>query len=193
MARCAGGSMMAPALWSGLLFVAAIVAYPLGIAASLAITLFAMVCVNWWAPFFADSSGNLPRWLYWFQTFDATLDEGWKGGYLASSWGTPGWRRYLARVYWLYRNPAYGFDYFAFGLPFDPSKWRVLLDIETDTLSLFIAVGRGFNIEYGGRFGELKLGWKAWNYWQAGTWRTTPWGPQWRVPLCFTLTPFKRK
>lgn len=180
-------------MMAAFLLLASVVAYPFGVAASLAITLFAMVFVNWWAPLFADSGGNLPRWLYWAQTFDATLDAGWQDGYIAATWGTTGWRRYLARVYWLYRNPCYALDYFVLGLPFDPSKWRVLRNVQTDTLSFFLAIGPAFNLEYAGRFGELKLGWKAWNYWNASAWRTTPWGPSWRVPLCFTYTPFKRK
>jgi hypothetical protein len=185
--------------------------YMLGVVADVLITIIAVFFVNWWAPALSDSSGNLPRWLYWFQTFDATLDAGWQGGYFVASslsWylrplalfyftGSPGTaptglNLFLLRVRWLYRNPAYGFDYFAFGLPFDPSRWRVLKYVNTPTLSLFIAIGDGFNIEYAGRLGELKLGWKAWNYWNNGQWKTVPWGPEWIVPLCFTYTPFKR-
>lgn len=61
--------------------------YPFAVLASLAITVFAMLFVNWWAPLFANSTGNLPAWLYWFQTFDAGLDAGWQDGYLSPSWG----------------------------------------------------------------------------------------------------------
>lgn len=190
--------------------------YPFAVLASLATTVFAMLFVNWWAPLFANSAGNLPTWLYWFQTFDATLDAGWRDGYFTaksptglstrlwyaflaaaclsySGTGIPtGFNLFMLRVRWLYRNPAYGFDYFAFGVAFVPAKWRVLRSVDTPTLSLFVAVGPAFNLEYAGRYGELKLGWKAANYWNAGDWRTTPWGPDWTAPLCFTYSPFKR-
>lgn len=55
--------------------------------------------------------------LYWFQSFDAPLDEFWYGDYTGwpktgktqtdydSSW----WLRYFCYVNWLCRNPAYGF------------------------------------------------------------------------------------
>ena len=55
--------------------------------------------------------------LFWFQTDDAPLDEYWYGdypswfkskfnqAYFDSHW----WLRYLMRVLWLWRNPAYGF------------------------------------------------------------------------------------
>lgn len=167
--------------------------YPMMALLSLLITVFAILAVNWWAPLWADDQANLPRWIKWFQPFDSSLDEGWKGGYLDPSWGATPFKRYLARVYWLYRNPSYGFDYWLFGLPFDFAQWRVIHYIETPMLVLFIAIGNGFNVYYHGRLGMLKLGWKAWNYWQGDGWRKTPWGPVWRVPLCFTMSPFKRR
>lgn len=51
---------------------------------------------------FASKEGWLPRWLWWFQTPDNSLDgdEGWKER------GKPG---YLSRVRWLWRNSMYGF------------------------------------------------------------------------------------
>ncbi len=176
-----------------MIFIQYLVRYPLFALASLLATLIAVFFVNWWAPLFADDQGNLPPWLKWFQTFDASLDAGWQDGYLDPSWGETPFKRYLARVYWLYRNPAQGFDYWPFGLPFDTTQWRVIRYIDTPEQVLFVAIGNGFNIYYHGRFGMAKLGWKAWNYWQGRDWRNTPWGPQWRVPLCCSINPFKRR
>ncbi|MFD2271429.1 hypothetical protein ACFS07_13470 [Undibacterium arcticum] len=76
-------------------------------------TILAVLLINWWAPLFASQDGWLPNWLAWVQTFDASLDA---GGAQGSYWG---------RVAWLNRNPAYGFSYWALGVPFNPSEWRV--------------------------------------------------------------------
>lgn len=57
-------------------------------------------------PLFADRAGWLPTWLWWFETPDNSLDgdKGWQTEHLI------GWPRYLKRVAWLLRNPAYGFE-----------------------------------------------------------------------------------
>ncbi|RRW94284.1 DUF7338 family protein [Pandoraea apista] len=167
--------------------------YPAYVIASWAGAIFAVLFVNWWAVLLADEDGNLPRWLSWFQTFDASIDAGWKDGYFPYEWGaSPSWR-YVARVRWLLRNPGYGIDYSLFGLTFDPACWRVLVNIERYDLVLFFSIGNGWNLYYEGRFGQAKLGWKAWNYWQGNAWRDMPWGPAWRVPVCATYNPFKRR
>ncbi|WP_231409615.1 hypothetical protein [Ralstonia solanacearum] len=170
-----------------------VIVYPFYVLLSLLATLVAMAAVNWWAPLTCDAQGNLPRWLRWFQTFDASLDAGWRDGYISRSWGDTPIRRFLARVYWLYRNPAYGWDYWPLGVRFNPCAWRVVRYVESDALTLFVAVGNGFNVYYHGRFGMLKLGWKAWNCWDADGWKMQPFGPAWRLPLAFTVSPFKRK
>lgn len=166
--------------------------YPIYALASFLAMLCARLCVNWWAPLFADAEGNLPRSLSWFQTFDATLDAGWLDGYLDASWGSTPWRRYWARVWWMNRNPAYGFDY-ALGMAFDASDWRVLRYIERDDLVLFVAVGRGFNFYYDGPLGQYKLGWKAWNRWSGTAWNATGWDRFERIPVVFTINPFRRR
>lgn len=173
--------------------VGSILMYPAYVLASLAATVFACVAINWWAPLLCEEQGNLPRWLGWFQTFDATLDAGWRDGYIDGAWGSTPVRRFAARVYWLYRNPAYGWDYWPLGLPFAPKDWRVVRYVESEALTLFVSVGPGFNVYYHGRFGMFKLGWKAWNYWNDATWKSDPFGPAWRVPLAFSISPFKRK
>jgi hypothetical protein len=82
--------------------------------------------------------GNLPTWLRWFQTHDFPLDEIWRPSTPAELWRIDGlfignfrtftgktppdfrasaWLRYLARVFWLWRNPAYGFRAQVLGYP----------------------------------------------------------------------------
>lgn len=82
--------------------------------------------------------GNLPTWLRWFQTHDFPLDEIWRPSRLDEPWRTDGlflknfsdfaaktpddfhasrWLRYLARVFWLWRNPGYGFRAEVLGYP----------------------------------------------------------------------------
>ncbi|WP_420996252.1 DUF7338 family protein [Cupriavidus sp. 30B13] len=71
---------------------------------------------------FANSAGQLPAWLRWFQTYDASLDGMGADGKIeprfvaSTSWlrdeaGQPRnqFYRYICRVAWLYRNNAYGF------------------------------------------------------------------------------------
>lgn len=167
--------------------------YPVFGLTSLAITIFSFVFVNWWAPLFADEDGYLPKWLYWFQTFDAPLDASWKDGYLPASWGNTRFKRYWARVYWMYRNPCYGIDYFLLGLPFD-RDWKIIRATIEPNYTNFLAVGNGFNFCYFGKFGTIKIGWKAWNYYDQNTggWKETNWGSESRVPLCLTFNPFRR-
>lgn len=149
-------------------------------------------------PLFTRSDGNLPSWLYWFQTFDNTLDAGWKvqgnyGTYLIDGTIPTGLTLYWYRVLWLCRNPSYGFDYFLLGMAIDTSQIRVT----TFTPAVFVAWGPNghFNVYYTGRWGELKLGWKIRAYWddQLAQWRpdTYMWGPERRTMICFTYNPFK--
>lgn len=157
---------------------------------------------------FTGSDGNLPKYLTWFQTFDATLDAGWQGNYFTNTappWWVPVWtvysgtgtptglNLYWLRVRWLWRNPGYGFSYYAVGIAFDPTAWRVVHYSASSTSTTFIATnGRQFNIELGWSWLQVKIGWKAWNYFNAatGTFKTTPWGPAMRTMICATLIPW---
>lgn len=52
---------------------------------------------------------RLPRWLFWFDTStDNSLwgDHGWRTKHCPRYWST-----YLGMVLWLWRNPAYGFNW----------------------------------------------------------------------------------
>ena len=91
-------------------------------------------CINPLLPLFADSEGNLPSWLRWFQTYDDTLDGKEPRFIESTSWlrtqergvndlsttNTLGVAKnfictYVLRVMWLYRNNAYGFAYSVLG------------------------------------------------------------------------------
>lgn len=157
--------------------------------------IIAFLLVNWWAAISADNSGWLPSWLKWFQTFDASLDAGWRDGYKGYKKPTGPTSRWWQRTKWLYRNSAYGFSYWALGKPFNPIQWTVLKYEQTPERDLFYAKGPDgqFNYTYYGKWGTIKLGWKAWNYWRKTKWSDVPWGPEWRVPLVFSVNPFRRK
>lgn len=60
---------------------------------------------------FAKSDGYLPKWLNWFQTFDAPLDGdlSWLNNRPYKS-ESGRYQRYINRCYWLWRNSLYGFS-----------------------------------------------------------------------------------
>jgi hypothetical protein len=142
---------------------------------------------------FADKDGNLPRALRWFQTFDASLDAGWRDGYFSFHCPKRPFELWWLRTRWLWRNPGYGFGYYVAGIAFDPAAWRVVYFKTDGTSSTFIATdGRHFNIALGRSHLSLKLGWKAWNYFEpdSRTFRATPWGPEMRTMICSTFRPW---
>lgn len=74
---------------------------------------------------FADENGWLPHWLSWFQTPDNSLDgdNGWqtehrwfKGHTLVDQ----GWRRWVNRFRWLWRNSMHGFEQGVLGFTPEP-------------------------------------------------------------------------
>lgn len=162
-----------------------LIMYPFAVLGSLLATLLTYILAPLLALAINSTTGNLPRWLYWFQTFDATCFEGRQAqyGFTGSNW----W----VATQWLWRNPAYGFDYWPFGVAMDVTQWTVT----RNDGAWFIARGPGgqFNIEYGGRLGSLKLGWKAKNYRTSDLSAWLPasysWGPSRRTSICFTVRP----
>lgn len=158
-------------------------AYPIMAIIGQLFTLTCLLLVNWWAPLFATQQAHLPNWLAWCDTFDADLDTGnrelgWNQGY----WG---------RVRWLYRNTAYGFDYWALGCAFDPADWTLINYVPgVDPEFSATSVGGRFNLF--GTIGPIryKIGWKAWNYFdeQTRAWKAVPWGPEWRTSFVFSIS-----
>lgn len=62
-------------------------------------------------PFFA-TDGWLPKWLFWFQTPDNSLngDNGWKNEHWQWRFKLPKLLAiYIGQIGWLWRNPGYGY------------------------------------------------------------------------------------
>jgi len=179
---------------------------------SLFLTAFSVIFINWWAPFVAVPANDylqnvrnhvggqmLPSWLKWFDTFDASIDAGWMNGYFTDKYTTSTPPSFLLRkwyqIRWLYRNPAQGADYWLLGIPFNPDEWSGILLYSTVNGSLFHAQTQSgfFNTEFTALDKVcLKVGWKAWNYYDVTTYKfkNEPWGPEMRVPFCFTYIPY---
>lgn len=145
--------------------------------------------INWWAPLFITSTGHLPRWLKWVDTFDDVLDAGTRDGvFPAKDAG------YKNRVRWLNRNPGYGFSYYVLGIRFDATEWMV--EEYDEKAGTFTARARSGH--YNKRFVvwqprqlrswrlpglRVKYGMKAWNMYDTDTktWKTQAWGPEMRI------------
>ena len=117
------------------------------------------------------ADGNLPRRLRWFQTFDATLDEGRKPQYgmVGSDW--------YVRMRWLQRNPGYGFDYYLLGIKFVATDWHIVRNDEF----VFFAYSRTGAFNYTTKTGRwrIKLGWKYWNHIESNNWDRFD-----KLPIC---------
>jgi hypothetical protein len=189
-----------------MIFLTAIL-YPFACVGSILVTVLSYLILNRFLAMFGDADGNLPKCLIWFQTFDATMYQGQYARKAELLMNPPGsdwtdfnpapvtwYERYKNRFAWLQRNPAYGWDFYPFGLEWNPADWRVVHYVSTTDYVLFIAVGRGFNLYYAGPYGTYKLGWKAWNNFDAATGKLgSTFGDGTRVPLCFTPEPWEKK
>lgn len=77
-------------------------------------------------PAFANTAGWLPNWLWWFQTPDNSIDGD-------NAFNTPSKHpyitkmpRYIRQMFWLIRNPSYGFNWTVLAtkpLPNNPAKF----------------------------------------------------------------------
>lgn len=125
---------------------------------------------------------HLPRWLSWFDTPDNPLDGDL--GYVMlhapyKGYIVTGWRQYINRVVWLWRNPGYGFSYSVLGAQINSQPLVVSGDpYISDSPNLTIGRTRGLSghvllrsgtyfeyyrvKQYGdsGRCFRLRLGWK---------------------------------
>lgn len=81
---------------------------------------------------FASESGWLPRWLWWFQTPDNSLDgdEGWKAEHRPFMIEDSKAKRWWNRTRWMHRNSMYGFAIDVLGAKTLPSD---VLMIRGDT------------------------------------------------------------
>lgn len=76
-------------------------------------SLLLAVVLNPLVALFADEEGWLPRWLSWFGTPDNPIDGDppFRELHAPFKGAVTGWKRWVNRTVWLYRNPAYGFDW----------------------------------------------------------------------------------
>lgn len=192
--------------WS--LFSVRLARWTVGVVLELLMLVIAVLFVNWWAPFVAvpvkdylKSQGfdpraqQLPDWLKWFDTFDNSLDVSWLHGYFDRDYHSfdappPFWSRKWMQIRWLYRNPDYGFSYWAQGIQFAATEWKFKYLTFKNGHTLFLAwsVKGYFTLMYDG-WVTSKLGWKTWGYWdpERKDWRINwQWGPESRAPLGFT-------
>lgn len=123
----------------------------------------------------AGRDGNLPWFLRYFQTFDATLDEGRKPqyGFTGSDW----W----VRTRWLWRNPGYGFDYYLLGIRYDVAAWHIVRN--DDKMFFAYSKSGAFNLTTKQGKWRLKLGWKFWNHIES-----TNWDSYTRLPICASVS-----
>jgi hypothetical protein len=167
------------------------------------ISIFFMILTYVLAPLltlFSNSYGILPKYLYWFQTFDNTLDAGWKiqgnyGTYLQNGLVPTGFTLYKYRVFWLWRNPGYGFDYWPLGLSFDKTQWNTPKTTSSGNWQYWTGSNGRFCIKWVpttflGMSVCPKVGWKVWAYWDSTNNQWQPdnysWGPTKRIPICLS-------
>lgn len=125
-------------------------------------------------PLFAIGRDTLPRWLSWFQTPDNSIDGDYGFRFEHAQWRyrlPAPLARYVGRVLWLIRNPAYGFDWFIAAASVSPSDGLTFTGNpntrdkpEGVEGRLFVQVGEYWNFIYIRRFGAkrcvfINLGW----------------------------------
>lgn len=72
---------------------------------------------------FANEEGWLPKWLWWFQTPDYSLDGdgGWRREHMPFKFESNKFQRWVNRWRWLWRNATYGFSYNVKGFKIKPN------------------------------------------------------------------------
>lgn len=155
-------------------------------------TLSARCLVNWWAPIFASEDGWLPRWLYWFQTPDADLDRGFRDGNGDSIENSfVHWLyfkfRYVRRVFWLYRNSAYGFSYYVIGIPYLPSEWSIVECGDNGMPFYAVGLNGAISRHFEWRGLQIKIGYKVWWYFDVNS-KKFILLKNTRIPFVFSIT-----
>lgn len=125
-------------------------------------------------PLVASRQGWLPAWLNWFQTPDNSLDgdAGWKYEHWQRRYRLPGWlAEYVGRVGWLWRNPAYGFDFSVIGFLAEEGATRqVWGDQATDSNKSYVAIAanpsgkKAWQVYIRWQRVRINLGWKLWGW-----------------------------
>lgn len=144
---------------------------------------------------FCSDDGWLPKWLNWFQTPDNPMDgdKGWKTEHWQWRFKlSPGLARYVGRVGWCWRNPAYNFAINILGAknPPTPFNWYGNPDINNTAPVidgwLFVTSGIYWNVyiiaPFFSRTFRLYMGWKL----RSGEGRKS-------YQLVFYVNPFKSR
>lgn len=146
-------------------------------------------------PYRVDKNGRewLIKPLMWFQSFDNPVDEWWATddnkyfedcswfkGKTVDDFKNSAWLRYVARFFWVCRNPAYGFAQFGFGWmpgaenvvtePFNKGQWQSgsnykrLVIIEAPECHLFFRYAFQLKLQwffYKNHYLHINWGWKS--------------------------------
>jgi hypothetical protein len=146
----------------------------------------------------ANKDGNLPRFVYWFQTHDATVDgdHTWPGNRPFKNESNK-FKRYINRCFWLWRNSIYGFSDNVFGYKHHPDDVLIVKGDERTTNTFDGHSGyvsrkiyrkgklkafQFFRVKQWGKSKKctrLNIGWKLWG------------GQGEKSQLCFSYTPYK--
>lgn len=127
---------------------------------------------------FVDEDGWLPRFLWWFQTPDNSCDG---DAAHMERWPRDGWGwTWLRRTAWLFRNSAYGFNYYVLGVHYQPGDltWHEGDPSVGDTSGI-----SGLCRWYLERDGEL-IGFQIYyvkHYRIFGTWKCVRFGMGWKL------------
>ena len=149
-------------------------------------------------PLFASSDGWLPKYLWWFQTPDASLDgdSGWKD--ISKHPYVNKLPRYCRQVLWLIRNPSYAFNWTVLAtrpLPDNPyhylgnircdmedGKWGWCFSWVEDTRYFHLKV---YQKTCFGKCLKFRIGWNLANSLIDDSY------PNKVIKYCFTCNPFK--
>lgn len=160
--------------------------YLLSVCASAVMTTLALAMAPL-LPLFADERGWLPSGLWWFQTPDNSLDgdKGFRAKHAPYEGVQIGWRRYLNRVAWLLRNPAYGFDWLVLAVDTDQAD---LLQVEGDPATSNIPGHSGTRVKRVWRADPRTRarGLVAWEWYYVRQWGQSPYCVRvrlgWKIP-----------
>lgn len=119
-------------------------------------------------PLFAIGKDHLPKWLSWFDTTDNYIngDIGYVMLHAPFPGDQTGWRRYINRVVWLWRNSAYGFSWSVLGATINETPTVVSGDIWVGD-NAAESIGRKTGLS-----GTVKI--KCGKYWEY--YRVSQWG-----------------
>jgi hypothetical protein len=120
---------------------------------------------------FADEKGWLPKWLWWFQTPDNSLDgdSDWQFLYRPYAFETNDFRRWVNRWRWLWRNRLCGLSLSVLGVKYEYTTDRI--DYVGD-----LNIGNGYGAKSGWFFKTIsRKGWiRAFQFYYVRQYKSRP-------------------